>query len=57
MYIGSTYYYMDTLKNRDNIQPSWDVSEKYENCENFYQQITGEDNKNKFFHKKNKNIS
>lgn len=55
MYIGSTNLYLDQVKYNNNVQASWITSEKYENCENFYEHIVVRNNKSKFFHKKNKN--
>jgi len=56
MYIGSTNLYLDQVKYNNNVQASWITSEKYENCENFYEHIVVRNNKSKLFHKKNKNV-
>jgi hypothetical protein len=52
MYIGSTNLYLDIIKYNTNVQPSWFTTEKYENCENFYQNVVVSHSPQKLFHKK-----
>ena len=52
MYIGSTYLYLDSMKYNNKVPASWIALEKYENCENFYQQMAERNNRLKVFHKK-----
>lgn len=52
MYINSTNLFLDIIKYNTKVPASWITSEKYENCENFYQNITTKPNRMKFFHKK-----
>lgn len=51
MYIGSTNLYLDIMKYNTKV-PSWITSENYENCEDFYKQLTVRNNKTKLFHRK-----
>lgn len=53
MYIGSTNLYLDLMKYNTKEPASWITSERYENCENFYQHMVVKHNRLRFFHKKN----
>ncbi len=52
MYISSTNLYLDFMKYNTAVPASWIASEKYENCENFYQYMVVKNKKIKLFHKK-----
>lgn len=52
MYIGSTNLYLDLMEYNTKAPASWIASEKYDNCENFYQHIVSKQNKHRLFHKK-----
>ncbi|MDF2543136.1 MAG: hypothetical protein K0S47_2854 [Herbinix sp.] len=52
MYIGSTYLYLDFMQPSAKAPASWMTLEKYENCENFYQNMVAKHNKIKLFHRK-----
>jgi len=52
MYIGSTNISFNSSVYNANVMPSWITSEKYYNCENFYNQITTKQKKRKLFTKK-----
>lgn len=53
MYIGSTNIYLNVPAYDTKAPASWITSEKYDNCENFYQHMAVKQSKRNFFHKKN----
>ncbi|WOO38132.1 MULTISPECIES: hypothetical protein [Clostridia] len=52
MYIGSTNLYLDLIDYNTKAPASWITSERYENCENFYQHLVVKQGRPKLFHKK-----
>ncbi|QHQ61539.1 hypothetical protein Ana3638_12760 [Anaerocolumna sedimenticola] len=52
MYIGSTNLFLDIVKSSTKVPASWITSEKYENCEGFYQYMAGKHNRLKLFQRK-----
>lgn len=53
MYIGSTNYFNNLQDNHQSITPSWVTSEKYYNCD-FYYQLRELKKKRRLFKKANK---
>ncbi len=53
MYIGSTNLYLNLSEYDTKAPASWITSEKYDNCENFYQHLVVKQNKHRLFHKRN----
>ncbi|MGN6712440.1 hypothetical protein SAMN02745136_00728 [Anaerocolumna jejuensis DSM 15929] len=53
MYIGSTNLYLNLPEYDTKAPASWITSEKYDNCENFYQHLVVKQTKHRLFHKKN----
>lgn len=51
MYIDSTNLYIDLTKYNIKAFNSLIASEKYDNCENFYQHLVGKQKLHKFFHR------
>lgn len=56
MYIGSTNLYLDLIEYNTKAPASWIASERYDNCENFYQHMVVKQNKRRLFHKKGDNM-